>query len=218
MRPSRRGLARGLLAATALACGGCTPTRPVELPEHDGSTARLVIDVRDPVAFAAGHDPGALNLQWGWNQLPERIAAYVPDRETPLAVRAATPVEAAIAAGLLEGRGYVDVTSAPAEPGSTTLPTTTARSLAARLDAGEDLHVLDVRERWEHALGTIPGATKVDPDEAPSLLPTLDPEADHFVICEAGYRSGQLASWLRRHGLRATNVIDGMAGWRALDR
>ena len=45
--------------------------------------------------------------------------------------------------------------------------------------------------------------------------PDLDPAKRYAVICEGGWRSSQLASWMRREGFgEVVNVIDGMAGYR----
>jgi len=219
-RGVQRALRRGLVIAwLLLACGllgACSPPRKVLEAPAAAEAERLVIDTRLPGPFAAGHAPGALNLQWDWKQLAARVEAYVPKRSTPLALRATDADEAELAAGLLARLGYTDVAAASPDAEAATLPTMTAAELRARLEAGEELVVLDVREPWEHALGTIDGAARLDPDGAPARLGELEPGVHYAVICEAGYRSGQLASWMQRHGLRATNVLDGMAGWRAL--
>ena len=77
-------------AALACGCGSSDRTPAPAISAADAATAqRLVLDVREPADFAAGHDADALNLQWGWKQLPSRVEAYVPDPATPLAVRAA---------------------------------------------------------------------------------------------------------------------------------
>ncbi len=207
---------RRALALLPLLIGGCSQPRR-ELPAAaDVEVQRLVIDTRLPAEFAAGHSAGALNLQWDWDQLGARIEAYVPDRDRPLALRATNAEEAALAAGLLEERGYTDVTLPVEGAVIATLDTMSARDLAAAMRAGTEMVILDVREPWEHLLQTIQGARLLGPDEAPSVLAELDPNVHYAVICEGGYRSSQMASWMRRAGLTATNVIDGMAGWRAL--
>lgn len=227
-RVGRRGVRRGprwilVLAGTLFASvlsGSCSqPRRALEAPATT-STERLVVDTRDPEEFAAGHLPGAVNLQWGWGQLRIRVSSYVPDPETPLALVAADEEQLALAAGLLEQHGYLDVTR-PAETEATArLATWTAADLAAALAGPAPPRVVDVRTSFEQALGAIPGALRVDPDEAAALV--LDPTGpfrtglDYAVICERGVRSSQLASWMQRNGLRARNVLDGMAGWRAL--
>jgi rhodanese-related sulfurtransferase len=196
--------------------GSCSQPRR-ELPAAgDVEVQRLVIDTRLPAEFAAGHSTGALNLQWDWDQLGARVEAYVPDKDRPLALRATNAEEAALAAGLLAERGYTDVTLPVEGEDIATLETMSAGDLAAAMKAGTDLVILDVREPWEHLVRTIPGARLLDPDEAPSVLAELDPNVHYAVICEGGYRSSQMASWMQRAGLKATNVIDGMAGWRAL--
>ena len=223
MRASRpRPAARWLLLAAGLgllaSCSGCrqhatpasaTATSSIEL-------SPLWIDTRLPAAFAAGHVPGALNLQWDWDQLEERIAAYAPRLDQPLLLRASSPHEALEAIALLEARGYVTVSAPPPPPETAALPTLSAEQLASLLDQGADLTLIDVRSRAEHLTGTIDGAVLVDPDSAAGLLPELDPDHEYAVICEGGYRSSQLASWMQRSGFpQVYNVIDGMAAWRA---
>ena len=175
----------------------------------------LWIDTRLPGPFAQGHVPGALNLQWDWDQLADRVEAYVPDRGRPIRLRATDPEEAQAAAELLAERGYTDVTS-PAPPAETgTLAVMDSEALARALAADPEVVLIDVRSSLEHLTGTIDGALLVDPDEAPELLEELDPGGRYLVICEGGYRSGQLASWLDLHGFEdVTNVIDGMWAWR----
>lgn len=208
---------KGLRAlALLLLSAACSQPRLELSPAADAGIPRLVIDTRLPAEFALGHDPGALNLQWDWGQLDARLEAYVPERSTPLAIRATSADEAALAAGLLDSRGYEDVSLPTGESLDATLRTMTARELAAELRADAPPVVLDVREPWEQALRAIPGAVLLDPDEAPQVLDELEPEASYAVICERGYRSSQLASWMQRAGFDATNVIDGMRGWRAL--
>lgn len=210
-------LGAALVAGALLACA-----RPPEAPPgSEGATAageRLWIDVRDPRAFAAGHHPGALNLQWGWGQLAARIAAYVPDRSTPLAVRASSPAEARRAIEFLRERGYREVVSAPAATREDArLELWTAAELRARL-AGEDPPiVIDVRSPAEQADGSIPGALLWGEDDPPRRVAELDPTREYALVCEGGYRSSQAASLMLRRGFRrVANVIDGMAGWRRL--
>ena len=208
---------RRLLLLLALVGGCAQPRRELETPK-DVTVQRLVIDTRLPAEFAAGHDPGAINLQWDWDQLAERVAAYVPDLDTPLALRATNPDEAALAAGLLAERGYTDVTLPATLSDQGTLETMTALELAQSIKRGTAMVILDVREPWEQALQAIPGAVLLDPDEAPAYLEQLQPGVDYAVICEGGYRSSQMASLMQKKGLHAINVIDGMSAWRGLSK
>jgi rhodanese-related sulfurtransferase len=209
---------KGLVVAAWVAClAACAPPRVELEPAPAASGERLVIDTRDPAEFAAGHLPGALNLQWSWDQLGARIAAYVPDRATPLAVRGSTPAEAERAAAVLQEHGYTDVTLPPPGAETETLGLLDARALRAELAGPAPPLVVDVRTAREFERGTIPGALLVDQDDAPKLLAELDRARRIAVICEGGWRSSQLASLLRRNDFPdVVNVIDGMAGWRAL--
>ncbi len=207
---------RRAFVALILAClGCCTTSDPVPM-EVGGEPERLVIDTRAPDAFAAGHRAGAINLQSGWNQLRDRVRAYVTDRETPIAVRASDAAEAREAAGVLADLGYTDIVLA--EPGAdeATLPTLLVSELLTQLAGDDPPVVIDVRTAGEWATGTIDGARLVEQDAAPALVSELDRALEYAIICEGGYRSSQLASLLRRAGFeRVHNVIDGMAAWRA---
>lgn len=209
---------RGLAAVVLAVALGCSEA--AESPAAAAAAGeRLVVDVREPADFAAGHDPGALNLQWGWAQLEARAAAYLPDHAAPLAIRADGERAAARAHAELLDQGYADVVVLSDEPGDEPLDVLTATELAARLDAGDDLVVIDVRTPAEWARGVIAGAIRVEQDAAPALVDELDPSGEYAVICAGGYRSSQLASLMRRRGFpRVSNVIDGMSAWYALGR
>lgn len=208
---------RVLAAALAASCGSDAP------PVHDAPDAppaaqatRVVVDTRDPATFAAGHDPGAINLQWGWDQLESRVHAYLPEHSTPLAVRAESAERAEEARALLVAGGYADVVVLEGEPGSATLSLWTVVELEERLAGDDPPVVIDVRTPREWERGVIEGAVTVEQDAAPRLVPELDPEAEYAVICAGGYRSGQLASLLRARGFeRVHNVVDGMKAWYA---
>jgi len=204
-----------LVAGLGLAACGARALPP---PASDGPTQlsdRLVVDTRRPQAFAAGHHEGALNIQVGWSQLGARIASYVPDRETRIALRCADADEAAAAAAILADAGYENVRWLEAGEESATLPLWKTPELRRRLAGPDPPVVLDVRSRREREQGSIPGSIFVDEDDGPASVASLDRARTYAVICEAGWRSSQLASWMRREGFdRVWNVVDGMAGWR----
>lgn len=214
-----RGRLKGLmLAAWACALAACTAKAPIEsLPaDAEEPTQRLVIDVRDPEPFAAGHLPGALNIQLSWDQLRDRTPSYVPDRAQPLAIRAQDQDSAEQAAAILLDLGYEDfkrITPAPGDE-SATLPLMSAEELAGALKAPGAPILLDIRSAGEFADGVIPGAIQIDQDQGPAALEGLDPAGHYAVICAGGWRSSQLATYMRRHGFEdVTNVIDGMWAW-----
>ena len=202
-----------LLAIATLNCNGA-PTTATEVT----ATERFVVDVREPHTFAAEHSPGSVNLQLGWDQLEERIAAYGPAPGTPLALRAANEDQEREALEKLAELGFDDVVLLRDLERPRTLPTLRARELARLLEGPGAPVVIDVRSTGEHGRGHIEGALLFEQDEAPSRIEELDPSRSYAIICEGGYRSSAFASLLVREGFaEVSNVIDGMAGWRAAD-
>jgi len=73
-------------------------------------------------------------------------------------------------------------------------------TLKARLDRGESVLILDVREPFEIALAPFPGATHIPMGDIPSRLTELDPDRETVVVCHHGVRSAQVAMYLARMG------------------
>jgi phage shock protein E len=76
---SARGIRSALVAATgaaALALTGCATAEPIEL-----TSDTVVIDVRTPGEYAAGHLDGAVNLDLTSGQLATEIPALDADEE-----------------------------------------------------------------------------------------------------------------------------------------
>jgi len=217
------GLALALFGA---ACASCTEKAPIESVGGGAADAsaeaveRLVIDVRLPDAFAAGHLPGALNIQLGWGQLEGRTRSYVPDLAQPLFVRADSQSDAEESAAILRDLGYKDYKRIEPAPGeeTETLPVMTAAELQAELAQPGAPVVLDIRTPSEFDDGVIDGAMQIDEDEGPVSVKDLDPNGHYAIICAGGWRSSQLATWMQNHGFTdVTNVIDGMSAWYDLD-
>ena len=88
--------------------------------------------------------------------------------------------------------------------------------LAARLSAGEDLPLLDVRNPHEYAAGHIPGAMLIPLGELRSRLAEIEKwrGREFAVYCQMGSRSAQAVSILRDAGFSgASNVTGGYARW-----
>lgn len=82
--------------------------------------------------------------------------------------------------------------------------------LRKRMDAGEKLTIVDLRNPIEWREGWIPGSLKFVSDELDSMVPTLEP-GDVVLYCscpnEAG--SARAALRLKRRGVRSVRPLDG---------
>ena len=87
-------------------------------------------------------------------------------------------------------------------------------TLKARLDRGESVLILDVREPFEIALAPFPGATHIPMGDIPSRLTELDPDQETVVVCHHGVRSAQVAMYLAQMGFeRVLNLSGGIDAW-----
>jgi sulfur-carrier protein adenylyltransferase/sulfurtransferase len=88
------------------------------------------------------------------------------------------------------------------------------RELKRRLDAGEALTVLDVREPWEIKLASLPGTLNIPLNEVPARLGELNPHAELVVMCHAGGRSRRAAEFLSARGFtHVANLAGGIDAW-----
>jgi len=89
-----------------------------------------------------------------------------------------------------------------------------ALELRRRLDAGDALTVLDVREPWEYAIARLPASINIPLDELPRRVQELDAHATTIVMCKAGGRSRRAAQFLAGAGFdQAINLAGGIDAW-----
>lgn len=87
-------------------------------------------------------------------------------------------------------------------------------ALKARLDRGERVFILDIREPSEISLAPFPGATHIPMGDIPSRLTELDPDLETVVVCHHGVRSAQVAMYLARLGFEhVLNLSGGIDAW-----
>jgi rhodanese-related sulfurtransferase len=100
----------GFLFAT-LVSAGALAAEPVLFPvsqeallerQKKGDDSTVVLDVRSPEEYAAGHVPGAVNIPY--DQVASRIAEVPKDKDVLLYCK--TGRRAGIAAEVLAGQGY----------------------------------------------------------------------------------------------------------------
>jgi molybdopterin/thiamine biosynthesis adenylyltransferase/rhodanese-related sulfurtransferase len=98
-------------------------------------------------------------------------------------------------------------------PARNDVPEITPTELAARLDAKEDLELIDVREQYEWQLGRLPTARLIPLGQLPGALSTLDSTREIVVYCRSGIRSADATKQLLAAGFRATNLAGGILRW-----
>jgi adenylyltransferase/sulfurtransferase len=100
---------------------------------------------------------------------------------------------------------------APEESGR--VPEIQVEELKRKLDAGEDVFLLDVRERHEVAICGL-GGHLVPLGELPKRVNELDSSRDIVVHCRSGVRSAKAVAFLRQAGFRKVrNLAGGILAW-----
>jgi adenylyltransferase/sulfurtransferase len=89
----------------------------------------------------------------------------------------------------------------------------TSTELKARLDRGEPLVVLDVREPQEYQINRIQGSVLIPLGELPQRYNELDPSQEIIAQCKSGARSAKAAEFLRQKGYQVKNLKGGILGW-----
>lgn len=73
----------------------------------------------------------------------------------------------------------------------------TPEELKAKLESGEKVTLIDVREPEEHAICCIQGAGLIPMSELEDRLSELHPDDLMILYCHHGVRSAQAVLWLR---------------------
>src|SRR5688572_18056213 len=90
----------------------------------------------------------------------------------------------------------------------------TSVELKQRLDRGDKLTLVDVREPNEYQINRIPGTVLIPLGEVPRRYAELDKEAEIVVHCKMGGRSAKAADFLRSVGFpRVLNLKGGILDW-----
>jgi adenylyltransferase/sulfurtransferase len=100
---------------------------------------------------------------------------------------------------------------APAPP--STVPEITPRELKARLDRGDDIYILDVREPHEYQICNI-GGHLIPLGDLPNRVNELDSSREIVAHCRSGKRSAEASEFLRKAGFRKiSNLKGGILAW-----
>lgn len=92
----------------------------------------------------------------------------------------------------------------------------TVQELKQRMDAGEELFLIDVREPHEYAAFNI-GAQNIPLGSIPMRMYDFDEDKDREIIvhCHSGARSGNAKAFLTQAGFtNVRNLLGGMVEWQ----
>lgn len=90
----------------------------------------------------------------------------------------------------------------------------TPREIKQRLDAGEDLTLIDVREPDELMIAVIDGAEEYPMSQARDWIDSLPRDRELVIFCHHGGRSMNVAMALAQRGhTNLTNMTGGINAW-----
>jgi sulfur-carrier protein adenylyltransferase/sulfurtransferase len=93
------------------------------------------------------------------------------------------------------------------------IPQLSVKDLKKRIDAGENLFILDVREPFEYQIANI-GGKLIPQGEVPHRLAEIDRDREIIVQCKSGGRSQRIAEFLKQSGYpKVANVSGGILAW-----
>ncbi|WP_071393791.1 rhodanese-like domain-containing protein [Bacillus tuaregi] len=90
----------------------------------------------------------------------------------------------------------------------------TTNELMEKLEAGEKLELVDVREHDEVAMGMIPGAKHIPMGDIPASLGSFDKDKEYIMVCRSGSRSAYVCEFMQAQGYKVRNMTGGMLDWR----
>jgi rhodanese-related sulfurtransferase len=94
-----------------------------------------------------------------------------------------------------------------------TMKSISTDELQNKLENGEALDIIDVREAVEVKAGKIPGAVNIPLGLLEFRMNELDKGKQYFIVCQSGGRSSQAYRFLEYQGLDTVNVEGGMSSW-----
>ncbi|HEX9155476.1 MAG TPA: rhodanese-like domain-containing protein [Nitrospira sp.] len=94
--------------------------------------------------------------------------------------------------------------------------TISPKELKARIDKGDQLVLLDVREQWEFDLAKVNGSTLIPLGTLPQSLSKLSRDSEIVAICHHGMRSADATNFLLQQGFQnVKNLVGGIDAWSA---
>jgi len=91
----------------------------------------------------------------------------------------------------------------------------TPTELKQRLDNGDDIQIVDVREDNEVAIGRLPNSIHIPLGQILGRMKDIDPNRETVVHCKSGGRSARAIEVLQRSGFegKLMNLKGGILRW-----
>jgi len=95
------------------------------------------------------------------------------------------------------------------------MQTITASELKGRMDAGDDIQLIDVRQPDEYAFAKIDGAKLIPLGEVLARRGEIDESKETVIHCKMGGRSAQAIEILEKSGFKGElkNLAGGISAW-----
>jgi sulfur-carrier protein adenylyltransferase/sulfurtransferase len=114
---------------------------------------------------------------------------------------------------LIDYAEFCGVRGEEAPAPQTSVPEITPRELKARLDRGDDLYILDVREPHEYQICNL-GGHLIPLGDLSKRASELDSSREIVAHCRSGKRSAEAVEFLQRAGFRKVlNLKGGILAW-----
>ena len=179
---------------------------PDDVTEHVAAGG-TVVDVRDRHAFAAGHLPGSIGIEYGDSFAP--WAGWVLDYNAPLVLVADADQDPSWGATELGRIGFEKVRGVlrgveewrASGRDLASYQNVTIGDLTSAMASDPDLQVVDVRDPKEWEAGHLPGSVHHYVPDFDSTLPTgIDPGRPMWLVCRTGNRASIAAGMVERLG------------------
>jgi adenylyltransferase/sulfurtransferase len=117
--------------------------------------------------------------------------------------------------GLIDYEEFCGVAVSPDDNDNPQSHVITVEQLKSRMDRGDDLYLLDVREPHEYEIVNL-GAHLIPLGDLPERIHELDTSKEIIAYCKSGVRSARAVGFLRKSGFgKAKNLLGGIDAWAA---
>jgi molybdopterin/thiamine biosynthesis adenylyltransferase/rhodanese-related sulfurtransferase/molybdopterin converting factor small subunit len=115
---------------------------------------------------------------------------------------------------LIDYEEFCGITQQP-QATQPTMEEITATELKQRLDNGDDIQIIDVREPNEYEIAQIPNSTLIPLGQVLTRMNEIDADRETVVHCKMGGRSAKAIDALQRSGFtgKLVNLAGGITAW-----